>query len=188
MVQEQEPDALPPGCILRPARAADAARIRVLGWRARLDPTQLRWPQFLIIVCDGEVIACGQLRRFRGAQELGSLVVLPAWQGRGLGGALVRALVRRATRPLFLECQGALVPYYTRFGFVSVPWRAVPGPLRWKFGLSHLLAALVRRPVASMAYRPKLQPQPPIPNPYVRRCSDGALCDPVAPGDPGRPL
>jgi amino-acid N-acetyltransferase len=154
MVQEQEPAALPSGCILRPARAADAARIRALVWAARLDPTQLRWPQFWVVACGGEVIACGQLRRFRGAQELGSLVVAPAWRGRGLGGALVRALVRRATRPLFLECRGALASYYARFGFVPVSWRAAPAPLRWKFGLSHLLATLFRRPVATMAYRP----------------------------------
>ena len=153
MPQEHEPDLLPPGCVLRPAGAPDAARIRALVWAARLDPTQLRWPQFLVIVCDGELIACGQLRRFRGAQELGSLAVVPAWQGRGLGGVLVRELVRRATGPLFLECRGALVSYYMRFGFVPVSWRAVPGPLKWKFGLTHLFSVLFRQPGAAMAYR-----------------------------------
>ena len=154
MLQEQEPAALPPGCILRPATAADAARIRALVRAARLDPTQLRWPQFWVITCAGAVVACGQLRRFRGAQELGSLVVVPAWQGCCLGGLLVRRLIQQASLPLYLECRGALAPYYTRFGFVPISWRAVPGPLKWKFGLSHLLAALFRRPVASMAYQP----------------------------------
>jgi amino-acid N-acetyltransferase len=144
---------LPAGCELRPARAADAAPIRALVRAARLDPTQLRWPQFWVIACAGQVVACGQLRRFPGAQELGSLVVLPAWQRHGFGGLLVTRLVQTATRPLYLECQSGLVPYYTRFRFVRISWRRVPGPLKWKFGLSRLLSGLVGPPVAAMAYR-----------------------------------
>lgn len=145
--------ALPPGCVLRRAQAADAAAIRALVRAARLDPTQLRWPQFWVITHAGRLIACGQLRRFPGAQELGSLVVDPAWRGQGLGGVLIRRLIQSARRPLFLECQAGLAPYYQRFGFVLVSWRTAPPPLKWKFGLSRLVSTLFRRPVAALAYR-----------------------------------
>ena len=149
------PDAasLPTGAIVRTAGPGDAAAIRQMVRAARLDPTQLRWPQFLVIERDGAIIACGQLRRFRGAQELGSLVVVPSWQGRGLGGLLVRHLIARATAPLYLECQGALVAYYARFGFTSVSWRTIPArDLRLKFALSALFSRLFRFPHGTMHY------------------------------------
>ena len=146
--------ALPPGCTLRRARAADARVIQTLVRAARLDPTQLRWPQFWLVEHAGRVVACGQLRRFPGAQELGSLVVVPSWQGRGLGTALIRQLVQDATGPLYLECQGGLISYYRRFGFVPIAWRRVAGPLRLKFGLSRVVSGLFGQPVASMQYRP----------------------------------
>lgn len=67
---------------------------------ATLDPTQLRSSQFSVIECEGRVIACGQLRCFPQAQELGSVVVAPAWRGQGLGTHLVKHLIDRATQPL----------------------------------------------------------------------------------------
>src|SRR3954466_9426328 len=144
--------ALPPGCTLRPAQAADQPAIRALVHAAQLDPTQLRWPQFWVVAHAGQVVACGQLRRFRGAQELGSLVVLPEWQRHGLGAVLVRRLVQEATQPLYLECRAPPAPYYARFGLRPVSWRAVPGPLRFKFGASVVLSRLFRQPVVSMYY------------------------------------
>jgi amino-acid N-acetyltransferase len=145
--------ALPPGCALRPATADDLPAIRALVREARLDPTQLRWPQFRVVACGGQVVACGQLRRFPGAQELGSLVVAGEWRGQGLAGALIRQLIAEATQPLYLECRAPLTALYRRFGFALVSWRTVPGPLRLKFGLAHALSRLSRRPVAAMAYR-----------------------------------
>ncbi|MBE9018123.1 GNAT family N-acetyltransferase, partial [Chroococcidiopsidales cyanobacterium LEGE 13417] len=76
---------LPSGCNLRPANAKDAWAIRKLVLSAKLDPTQLRWQQFSVVECNGRVVACGQLRAFAGAQELGSLVVASNWRGKGLG-------------------------------------------------------------------------------------------------------
>jgi len=156
MTPKEPAPPLPAGCVLRPATAADLAAIRALVRAARLDPTQMRWPQFLVVACDGQIVACGQLRRFPGAQELGSLVVADGWRGRGLAGALIRQLIAEATQPLYLECQAPLVALYRRFGFTPVRWRAAPGPLRLKFGLAHALSRLSRRPVAAMAYRGRM--------------------------------
>jgi amino-acid N-acetyltransferase len=130
---------LPPDCVLRPARASDIWAIRKLVLFAKLDPTQIRWSQFWVIECQNRVVACGQLRNFSGAQELGSLVVDSAWRGRGLGRYLVKHLIQVATEPLYLECLGSqLAEFYTRFGFVPIAWQKLPPPLKRKFGVSQL--------------------------------------------------
>ncbi len=136
--------SLPPGCVLRPACAKDIWAIRKLVLSAKLDPTQLRWSQFWVIDCEGRVVACGQLRSFPGAQELGSLVVTPAWRDRGLGSYLVKHLIQEATEPLYLECLGSkLARFYTRFGFVALAWQDLPQSLKWKFGVSQLASKLL---------------------------------------------
>lgn len=130
---------LPPQYHLSPATAEDLGAIRRLVWGAKLDPTQLRWQQFWVVKHqpDAEparVIACGQLRCFPDAQELGSLVVLPDWRGRGIGRYLTEALIAQATQPLYLECLGRSLPvFYQKFGFQSVAWQALPRSLRFKF-------------------------------------------------------
>lgn len=145
--------ALTGGCILRPAIAQDIWAIRKLVLQAWLDPTQLRWSQFQVIECDGQLVACGQLRVFQGAQELGSVVVAPTWRGRGLGTYLVQHLIATATQPLYLECLGSqLASFYADFGFLQVSWRELPRALKFKFGLSALAAALLRVPVILMRY------------------------------------
>ena len=91
--------SLPPQCTIRPASAQDIKSIRRLVWSAKLDPTQLRWQQFWVIECSGKLAACGQLRNFEGARELGSLVVAKDWRDRGLGSYLTKYLIQQATEP-----------------------------------------------------------------------------------------
>jgi amino-acid N-acetyltransferase len=147
--------SLPSECAIRPASAQDIKSIRMLVWSARLDPTQLRWQQFWVIECNGDLVACGQLRNFAGAQELGSLVVMKDWRDRGLGSYLVKYLIAQATEPLYLECLGKrLAAFYTRFGFVEVPVQALPQSVKFKFGLSQLGKTLFRIPITVMQYQP----------------------------------
>ncbi|AOY84595.1 GNAT family N-acetyltransferase [Moorena producens JHB] len=163
--------SLPPGCIFRPACAKDTWAILKLILIAKLEPTQLRWTQFRVIEFEGRVVACGQLRHFPDAQELGSLVVAPKWRNRGLGSYLMENLIKEATQPagalsvgelnsprvapLYLECMGWLTGFYTRFGFVSVSWQDLPKSLKVKFGLSKLATTLFRIPLSIMTYQPK---------------------------------
>lgn len=148
--------SLLPGCLLRPACAKDIWAIRKLVLSAKLDPTQIRWSQFWVIECEGRVVACGQLRSFPGAQELGSLVVAPAWRGRGLGSYLVKHLIQEATQPIYLECLGdKLAEFYTCFGFVPIAWQDLPQSLKWKFGVSQLASRLLPMiSVIIMQYQP----------------------------------
>lgn len=146
--------ALPAGCILRPASAADLWSIRKLVFSAKLDPTQLHWQQFWVIDCEGELAACGQLRNFSEAQELGSLVVATRWRDRGLGSYLTKHLLQQATEPLYLECLGKrLEQFYTRLGFVPITWQELPKSLKFKFGITQLARIFFRVPVVLMQYQ-----------------------------------
>jgi amino-acid N-acetyltransferase len=146
--------ALPSGCRLRQATSEDNWPIRLLVLSAKLDPTQLRWQQFWVIECDRQLVACGQLRNFSDIQELGSLVVTPAWRGRGLGSFLTQHLIATATQPLYLECLGErLARFYSKFGFVTIPFADLPRSLKPKFRFSELGRKLLRVPVIFMQYQ-----------------------------------
>lgn len=145
--------SLPNGCILRRGTSEDIWSIRWLVLSAKLDPTQIRFSQFWVIECEGKIVACGQLRNFYDTQELGSLVVSPAWRNRGLGTLVTRHLIAEATQPLYLECLGQrLAEFYTRFGFVVIAFEDLPRSLKGKFGLSQLGKKLLGVPVVFMHY------------------------------------
>ena len=144
---------IPTGCVVRKAKSEDIWSIRWLVFSAKLDPTQIRFSQFWVIECEGKLVACGQLRNFSGAQELGSLVVTPAWRSHGLGTFLINHLIRQATQPLYLECLGQrLAQLYERFGFVPISFADLPQALKPKFGFSNLGKRLLGVPVIFMHY------------------------------------
>lgn len=150
----QSSSSLPSGCFLRRASAKDSWRVRKLVFSEKLDPTQLRWQQFWVIECEGQLVACGQLRNFSGAQELSSLVVVPAWRKRGLGTYLTKHLIQEATQPVYLECLGQkLVKFYIGLGFVPISWHDLPRSLKLKFGLPQLARNLFKIPVEIMRYQ-----------------------------------
>ncbi|MFN8483325.1 MAG: GNAT family N-acetyltransferase [Anaerolineae bacterium] len=129
----------PAGVSIRRATEADAATIRALVRAERLDPTTLKWPNFLVAEDDaGRIVGIGQVKPLPGARELGSLVVVPDWRERGVGGALIRALVAQESGALYLVCRDTLAPYYRKFGFRDIGWRDMPWALRAKFGLGQI--------------------------------------------------
>jgi amino-acid N-acetyltransferase len=144
---------LPDGLLLRPAVASDLEQIKGLVRGAQLDQTQLRVAQFVVIVAGAEVVACGQLRRFGRVRELGSLVVAREWRGQGLAEVIIGQLLAEADGPVYLECLDKLVPFYQKYGFVRVGWRALPRELKPKFGLTQVLARVVRFELAMMVHQ-----------------------------------
>jgi len=137
--------SLPVGCTLRQATPQDIWQIRKLVLGAKLDPTQLRSQQFWVIEWEEKLVACGQLRHFAEAQELGSLVVTPTWRDRGLGTFLAKHLMQQAQQPLYLECLGKrLEQFYTRLGFVPISWQELPQSLKLKLSLSQLARTLFK--------------------------------------------
>ncbi len=129
---------------VRRAAAEDQATIRRLVRAERLDPTALHWSHFVVAEVDGAgVVGIGQIRPHPNCPELGSLVVLKPYRGRGIGGRIVRELLASTPPPVWLESAAHNAPYYARFGFVEVPWQQAPLPLRLKAGLGHFLGRLV---------------------------------------------
>ncbi len=55
--------------------------------------------------------------------HIGRMAVLPEWRGRGVGSALLRALLRlaaaRGQRSVFLHAQCSAEPFYARLGFAA---------------------------------------------------------------------
>lgn len=144
---------LPLGCRVRKASAQDIWNIRRLVFSALLDPTQLRWDQFWVVEHDAQVIACGQLRQFPEAQELGSLVVRSSWRHQGIGKHLTQWLIQQATLPLYLECLGKKrAEFYTALGFVPVSWSELPQSLKRKFALSAFAHERLRLPIYLLHY------------------------------------
>jgi N-acetylglutamate synthase-like GNAT family acetyltransferase len=149
-MDESAGEGRPVGLVVRPARPDEARTIRRLVWNERLDPTGLDWRNFLVAELAGRVVGCGQVRRLPGARELGSLVVVPEQRGRGIGAALVRALVERSPGALYLFCRAELEPYYARFGFRRAGLRDLPVALRLKYVLLRLLGAALRRRMSAL--------------------------------------
>jgi N-acetylglutamate synthase-like GNAT family acetyltransferase len=149
--------------IIRAAEAADQIPITRLVRGAQLNPVHLAWPAFIVAEevtpSQRTLVGAGQLRPHAdGSCELASLVVLPSYQQRGLGGALIHALLGRAPFPLYLYCRGDLVPYYERFGFRVATVDELPPSLARDYRISQAIlwvaARVLRRPltVAAMVH------------------------------------
>ena len=113
---------------LRPARLTDAASIRSLIHRVRINPWALDWRRFLVAVdADDRVIGCGQLKP-HGADviELASLAVEPEFRGRGIARRIIDALIGQAPRPLYLTCRSSLGPLYEKWGFRTMERKDMP--------------------------------------------------------------
>lgn len=133
---------------IRPARAEDTRAIKRMVRGAGLDPTLLRWENFLVAEKDGNVVGIGQVKPYRGARELGSLVVLKAYRRQGIGAAIIRVLVEREPGALFLLCRDRLESYYARFGFRRVGLRDLRGAVRLKYAFALLGRAAGVRVIA----------------------------------------
>jgi len=89
-------------------------------------PVEEEWdaldPQCLHVIArdaDGQPIGTGRLTP---EHKLGRMAVLPGWRGRGVGDALLAALVdvarQRGWRELALNAQVSAISFYARHGFV----------------------------------------------------------------------
>lgn len=112
---------------------------------AQLDPTSLKWQNFLIAEHDGSIVGIGQVKPYQGGRELGSLVVASRWRHRGIGAAIVRALIDREHSKLFLLCADRLESYYAQFGFRRVGARELSGVVKLKYVLGRFFIQLFFR-------------------------------------------
>jgi predicted N-acetyltransferase YhbS len=114
---------MPAAVHLRPAAAEDQATLVAMIRAERLNPLDLKWPNFMVAVDEatGGIVAIGQVKGHRdGSRELASLTTLPAYRGQGLASRLVWHFLAQERGPLFLTCLDHLGPFYERFGFREI--------------------------------------------------------------------
>jgi putative acetyltransferase len=105
----------------RPAAESDQKTITRMIRDAGINPMSLDWRRFIIAEDNGVTVGIGQIKvHGDGSRELASLAVIPARQGQGIGGAIIRELLSKETGVLYLTCRAQLETYYARFGFRRV--------------------------------------------------------------------
>jgi amino-acid N-acetyltransferase len=102
---------------IRPAQVSDESAIKALIRREKLDPTSLKWQNFLIAEHKGQIVGIGQVKRYRDCNELGSLVTEPEYRGKGVAAQLIAALEAQVGLPLYLLCVSKMESYYQQFGY-----------------------------------------------------------------------
>ena len=124
--------------MVRAAAEADGPAIVALVRSApRMNPTGLRWRNFVVAERGGRLVGAAQLRPSgAGAGELGSLVVEPAERGRGVAGRLIAAALARADGRVLVVTAARSARHYAPWGFRPVaPWLATaPVAVNWCIG------------------------------------------------------
>ena len=100
---------------VRKAEKADFPDIIRLAKTHNLDYAGMEADGFWVADEDGRVRGICGLKRHRECWELCALGVEEAWRGRGWGGKLVRAVLRKVPAELYLA---TVIPgFFTHFGF-----------------------------------------------------------------------
>lgn len=139
--------------VIRHARPDEQRLIRQMVRAVGLDPTNLKWQNFVVAELDREVVGIGQIRRSPSCHELGSLVVKPAYRGQGLARLIIEALLAEESGDVYLECESSRVPIYRRFGFEEIRWQDAPMPLKLKAGFGNSIGRLAGWRIAVMVRR-----------------------------------
>lgn len=83
-----------------------------------LDSRELDFKEFLIVRYNKKLVGFGRIRRHTNCYELCSLGVVEPERHKGIGSALVKALVSLSLRPLYLVC---IIPeFFEPLGFKTV--------------------------------------------------------------------
>ena len=116
--------------LLRPATSEDIPHVRTLVISGHINPTGLDWKRFVVAVnaeAERDVIGCGQIKPHRdGSHELASIVVEPAWRGRGVARGIIEHLIASKEGSLYLMCRSALGPLYEKFCFRALEYDKMP--------------------------------------------------------------
>lgn len=84
-----------------------------------LDDRELKQDQFVTAYRNNELVGFGRLRQRGDCTELCSLGVVTPHRRKGIGKAIVKELIKRASEELFLVC---IIPdFFAPFGFKETP-------------------------------------------------------------------
>jgi len=127
---------------IRRAREQDQAAIRAMVRKARINPTGLAWPNFVVAERKAvAIVGIAQVRKYDdGSRELASLVVDEELRGRGIAARMIDELITAEPGHLFMITTEDHAAHYGRWGFTVIArGRASPAVRR-----NHLMGSFVR--------------------------------------------
>ncbi len=75
----------------------------------------------MAVTLEGELAGCGQVKPHGdGSRELASLAVCKQYRDQGVARKLIKRILEKEPRPLFLMCRSRLEELYEKFGFHAV--------------------------------------------------------------------
>ncbi len=81
---------------------------------------QPTWDRYWLLVIDQQVVGCGRLEVYDGHAELYDLVIDGRRRRQGLGSVLMKALMAKGERPMYLASLPGAIAFYQQLGFVSL--------------------------------------------------------------------
>jgi GNAT superfamily N-acetyltransferase len=114
------------------------------GWIiATFAPTR-DWHRFCWVVAyKGRFVAYGVLRPYSNYSMLEQLFVHPNWARKGIGSTLVKTLIHKAKKPVYVESAIRVVDFYIRLGFRKIHFRELPSDVQKYFSLRGVATLLV---------------------------------------------
>lgn len=104
--------------IVSPAAENDLAEIVRLARILDLDCEDLSWNQFLLARTGHAIIGFGRLRSYGTCTEIATVGVVPEERKKGVGSAVVSALIAKGPREIYVTC--VIPDFFSRFGFKPV--------------------------------------------------------------------
>ncbi len=162
--------------VFRQAVEQDQQAIRALVHGERLNPTGIKWPNFLVAAIGDRIVGAAQIRKHSdGSRELGSLVVAREKRGQGIASRLIDALLAGEREPIWTITSEPYARNFARWDFEPIEPSAAPVKVRFNYRMGRLariisffrrqpmrrLVILERLPVESRASIKAARRQPP---------------------------
>lgn len=164
--------------VFRRAVEHDQPAIRALVHSERLNPTGIKWPNFLIALMGDRIVGAAQIRKHSdGSRELGSLVVAKDARGRGIASRMIDALLAEERGPVWLVTPESMANIYRQWGFERIEPAAAPVKVRHNYRMGRMasvISFLMRRPTRTLVILERLPTdrrkggRPASANPVVR--------------------
>lgn len=78
------------------------------------------YSNFWVIDYNGSTVGCAELRIYKKHSLLFNLCIQKDYRNQKLASAMVEHIINEAPKPLYLSCFKELIPFYSRFGFMTI--------------------------------------------------------------------
>lgn len=129
---------------IRPARQEDQETIVSFINKAKLNPRNLNWQNFLVAEDNGKAVGIRQVKVYEdGTREVASGFVLPEYRRQGISAQLMKGLLARETGPLYTMVNEKRASYYEQFGFRRVEVSQLPSDFRKEYYIGRVVTTLL---------------------------------------------